>query len=53
MFIDCPASAIQYPAFHTARSQFYNMAMLLPEIYKALSSIYTNYFTVRENNTIK
>lgn len=33
---DCPATALQFPAFHTDRTQFYNMAMLLPEIYAPL-----------------
>lgn len=34
---DCPATALQYPVYHPNRSNFYNFAMMLPEIYIAFT----------------
>lgn len=35
MSSDCTATALQYPVFHPDRSMFYNVAVLVPEIYTA------------------
>lgn len=34
--IDCPSTALQYPIFKPNRINFYNIALVVPEIYGAI-----------------